>query len=99
MNRAEPVLTANFHPKSPIVWVPAHAAAPRPHAFQGTELLFPAYNAYLNDVKERAASDVTPRNGAIQCRVNRLAENSQRRARACAPGACPQPQPGPVRRT
>ena len=73
MNRAEPALTANPHPKSPIVWVPALAAAPPPHASNSQKLLFPTHNAYLNDVKDRAASGVTQRNGAIQGRVKRPA--------------------------
>jgi hypothetical protein len=66
MNRAEPALTANFHPKSPIVWVPAHAADTRPHASHDPKLLSRSHNTYLNDVKDRAAFGVTERNGAIQ---------------------------------
>jgi hypothetical protein len=71
VNRAEPALTATLHPKSPIVWVPAHAADTRPHAFRDPELLFPSHNAYLNDVKHRATSGVTKRNGEIQDCVKR----------------------------
>jgi hypothetical protein len=71
VNRAEPALTANVHPKSPIVCVPAFAADTPPHAFLGPELLFQSHNVCLNDVKDRAASGVTDRNGAIQAGVKR----------------------------
>jgi hypothetical protein len=81
--RVEPALTANCHPKSPIVWVPTHVADTLPHASGGRELLFPSHNIYLNDVKERAASGVTDRNVAIQACVKRQ------------PG---HPKPRPVRR-
>jgi hypothetical protein len=35
--------------------------------------LFQSHNTYLNDVKDRAVSDVTQRNGAIQGGVKRQA--------------------------
>ena len=79
VNRVEPALTANLHPKSPIVWVPGHAADTRPHACYSRKLLFPSHDTYLNDVKDRAAMGVTKRNGAIQGYVKRLAEICRRK--------------------
>jgi hypothetical protein len=51
---------------------PRPTAAPPPHASSGPKLLFQSHNTYLNDVKDRAASGVTRRNGAFQRGVKRL---------------------------